>query len=101
MISKAYFTHFIEQHVCDDRFVRMAQAMGMEDAKDPMDFIAVLEKLQEDCGVALKMSDYGIVPDEFEHMEEKAKKTMGGLFKCDRASLSQQECLAIFEKSYR
>ncbi|MDD2484435.1 MAG: iron-containing alcohol dehydrogenase [Eubacteriales bacterium] len=102
MISKAYFTHFIEQHVCDDRFVRMAQVMGMEEAKDPMDFITVLTKLQEDCGVAaLKMSDYGIRPDEFEQMEEKAKKTMGGLFKCDRASLSQEECIAIFEKSYR
>ena len=29
MISKAYFTHLIERHVADERFVRMAQAMGM------------------------------------------------------------------------
>jgi alcohol dehydrogenase len=36
MISKAYFTHLIEKHVCDDRFVQMAKAMGMEDAKEPM-----------------------------------------------------------------
>ncbi|MCE7699625.1 MAG: iron-containing alcohol dehydrogenase, partial [Methanobacterium paludis] len=67
MLSKAYFTHFINKQVCDDRFVKMAKAMGMEDAKEPMDFITMLVKLQEDCGVAdLKMSDYGIKPEEFE-----------------------------------
>ncbi len=52
MISKAYFTHLIDRHVCDDRFVIMAKAMGMEDAKEPMDFITMLVKLQEECGVS-------------------------------------------------
>jgi alcohol dehydrogenase len=67
MISKGYFTLFINLHVCDGRFVDMAQTMGMADAKDPMDFISMLSKLQKDCGVAdLKMSDYGIRPEEFE-----------------------------------
>ncbi|GFZ30783.1 hypothetical protein CSC2_13090 [Clostridium zeae] len=28
ILSKAYFTHFISKHVCDDRFIRMAKAMG-------------------------------------------------------------------------
>ena len=37
MISKAYLTHLIERHVADERFVRMAQAMGMPEAADPMD----------------------------------------------------------------
>lgn len=102
MISKAYFTHFIEQHVCDERFVRMAQAMGMEDAKEPMDFIAALTKLQEDCGVAdLKMSDYGIKPEEFDEMAKNARETMGGLFMCDRSPLSHEDCVAIYEKSYK
>ncbi|NLI92586.1 MAG: iron-containing alcohol dehydrogenase [Peptococcaceae bacterium] len=102
MISKAYFTHFIEQHVCDERFVRMAQAMGMEDAKEPMDFITALTKLQEECGVAdLKMSDYGIKPEEFDEMAKNARETMGGLFMCDRSPLSHEACVAIYEKSYR
>ena len=61
MIGKAYFTHFVEAHACDDRFIEMAKAMGMPEAKEPMDFITALAKLQEACGVAeLKMSDYGI-----------------------------------------
>lgn len=36
MISKAYFTHFIEKHACDERFVRMAQALGKKDTTEPM-----------------------------------------------------------------
>lgn len=38
----------------------MANAMGMDDAREAKGFIITL-KLQEDCGGAnLKMSDYGI-----------------------------------------
>lgn len=102
MISKAYFTHFINEHVCDDRFIKMAQAMGMADAKDPMDFVTMLTKLQEACGVAeLKMSDYGITADEFEKMARNARETMGGLFMCDRKELTQEACVAIYEASFK
>ena len=102
MISKAYYTHFIEKHVCDERFVRMAKALGMADAQEPMDFITALVKLQEDCGVAdLKMSDYGIEKGECMTLARNARATMGGLFACDRAPLSDGECAAIFEKAYR
>lgn len=102
MISKAYFTYFINHHVCDDRFIRMAKAMGMNNAKEPMDFITALENLKEDCGVAnLKMSDYGIVPEEFETMAKNAKATMGGLFKSDRSDLTVEDCIAIYADSYK
>lgn len=102
MISKAYFTHFINEHVCDDRFIKMAQAMGMTEAKEPMDFITMLTKLQEACGVAeLKMSDYGITADEFEKMARNARETMGGLFMCDRKELTQEACVAIYEASFK
>ena len=102
MISKAYFTNLIARHVCDDRFVRMAKAMGMKDAKDPVDFITMLLKMQIDCGVAdLKMSDYGIKPEEFETLAKNAKDTMGKLFLCDRSELSIEDCVAIYEASYR
>ena len=102
MISKAYFTYFIENHACDERFIRMAQALGKTDAKEPMDFIAALVELQQQCGVAdLKMSDYGIKPDEFMTLAQNARATMGGLFFCDRVLLSDEECAAIFEKAYR
>jgi alcohol dehydrogenase len=102
LISKAYFTHLIEHHVCDERFIRMAKAMGMDDAKEPKDFIRTLDKLQEDCGVSrLAMPDYGIVPDEFELFAENAQDTMGSLFLCDRKPLSIDDCIAIYQNSYR
>lgn len=80
----------------------MAKAMGMEAATDPMDFITVLTKLQEECGVAdLKMSDYGIKPEEFYTMAKNARDTMGGLFMCDPFPLGHEDCVSIYEKSYQ
>lgn len=102
MLSKAYFTHFINKHVCDERFIRMAKVMGMKEAKEPMDFITALIKLQKECGVAdLKMSDYGIKPEEFETMAYNAKNVMGGLFMCDRSELTIEDCVEIYKESYR
>lgn len=102
MISKAYYRHFIDLHVCDDRFVRMAKAMGMESAEDPQDFITALDNLQIECGVAdLKMSDYGISSSEFETMAKNAMDTMGFLFHCDRVPLSIADCVKIYEESYK
>ncbi|WP_094606176.1 1,3-propanediol dehydrogenase [Sporomusa silvacetica DSM 10669] len=102
MLCRAYFGNIIKHHVCDERFVRMAQAMGMENAEKPEDFLNVLQKLLEDCGVAdLKMSDYGIRPEEFDKMADNAMGPMGGLFACDRVHLTKEDCIAIYEKSYK
>lgn len=102
MISKEYYTHFINKHCCDERFVRMAQALGKTDAKEPMDFITALVDLQKACGVAdLKMSDYGIQKDECMTLAKNARATMGGLFACDPVQMTNEECAAIYEKSYR
>ncbi len=102
MLSKPYFTNMITKQACDEKFIRMAKAMGMDDAKEPMDFILALEKLKSDCGVLdLRMSDYGIRPEEFLTLANNAKETMGALFKCDRIKLGVEDCLAIFEKAYQ
>lgn len=102
MISKEYYQYFIDQHVCDERFVRMTKALGMQDAKEPQDFITMLIKLQEACGVAeLKMSDYGIQKDELDKMARNARETMGGLFMYDPCPLSHEDCIKIYEKSYK
>ena len=102
MISVAYFSAWIERGVCGERFVKMARAMGMENADKPEDFITALKKLQADCGVAdLKMSDFGISPDEFEKFAENAKSSMSFLFVNDRFDLSIADCVSIYEKSFR
>lgn len=102
MISKAYYQNFVDCHVCDDRFIRMAQAMGMQRADKAQDFITMLDKLQKDCGVDnLKMSDYGFTTEEFLTLAQNARTTMGGLFASDPMELSDEDCVKIFEKSYR
>ena len=102
MISREYYTHFINQRCCDERFVRMAQALGKTDAKEPMDFITALTALQEACGVAeVKMSDYGIRKEEAMTLAKNARATMGGLFQCDPVAMSDEECAAIYERAYR
>ena len=102
MISKAFYEFFIEKHACDERFIRMARALGMKEAAKPEDFITALVKLQEDCGVAgLKMSDYGIRPEEFITLAQNARETMGGLYAANPAELTDEDAVRIFEKSYR
>lgn len=102
MISLAYFGHWIDRHVCDERFVEMAKMLGMKDAAAPEDFLAALQKLQKDCGVdGLKMSDYGISAEECDALADNARATMGGLFLSDPAPLSKEECAEIYRRSFR
>lgn len=102
MISKAYYEHFVNAHVCDERFIEMAKLMGIQDADKPEDFIAALYELQRRCGVdELKMSDYGIKSAEFTKIAKNAMDTMGGLFAADRVPLSVDDCVSILQKSYK
>lgn len=102
MISKAFAEFFIEKRACDEQFIKMARVMGIPNADKPVDFIAALVQLQKDCGVAdLKMSDYGITPDEFMTLAVNARETMGGLFLANPCPMSDAECAGIFEKAYR
>ena len=60
------------------------------------------EKLKKECGVDnLKMSDYGITPEEFPKFVENARSTMGILFKMDRIKLSDEDLIKIYTESYR
>ena len=64
--------------------------------------IEALTQLQEACGVGdLKMSDYGIIPGEFPTLARNARGTMGFLFACDRAPLSDADSEAIYETAYK
>ena len=102
MISKAFYSFFIEKGLYKDRFIEMAQLLGMQEADKPEDFITALVKLQEDCCVAdLKMSDYGITPDEFPKMAQNAKDTLGVNFLNDPCILSNEDCNAIYQASYK
>ena len=102
MISKEYFTFFAKKQVCNARIIDMAKAMGKENANDPMDFVEALVDLQKACNVhELKMSDYGISKEEIPTLAKNAYETMGGLFEVDPAPVSLEDCIAIYEASYR
>ncbi len=102
MISKAFAEYFIERHACDGQFIKMAKAMGIENANKPEDFITALVSLQEACGVAgLKMSDYGFDKSEYMTLAVNARETMGGLFLANPCELNDADCAGIFEKSFR
>lgn len=102
MISLAYYSLMIERGACPERFVKMARVMGIENADKPQDFIVALANLQKACGVDnLKMSDYSITPADFRKFAENAMDSMGFLFASDRVKLTVDDCVAIYEKSYR
>lgn len=102
MISRAFYEFFIERHACDEQFIKMAKAMGIENADKPEDFITALVKLQEDCGVAdLKMSDYGFRKEESMTLAQGARSMQGGLFLANPCEMTDEDCAGIFDKSYR
>ncbi|MBQ7649686.1 MAG: iron-containing alcohol dehydrogenase [Victivallales bacterium] len=102
MISLAYYRHFIEAGACPERFVEMARLMGRENASKPEEFLTALADLQKACGVDnLKMSDYGISPEEFTGMTQLARHAVGMLFDCDPIPLSDNDIVKILKESYR
>ncbi len=102
MISREYYAHFAKTGKCDARLVDMAKALGAKDAAGAADFVTALVSLQKQCGVdQLKMSDYGIKKENMLQYAANARATMGGLFAGDPAPLSDDDVVAILEKSYR
>lgn len=96
MISKAFYEFFIERRACDEQFIKMAKAMGIENADKPEDFITALVKLQEDCGVAdLKMSDYGFRKEESMTLARGARSMQGGLFLANPCEMTDEDCAEI------
>lgn len=103
MICRAYYRKLISKQVLNDRFVALAKAMGRRDAATPEDFVAELERLMHVCGVdTLKMSDYGISRDEFTKFIHNARTTsIGYLFRSDSVTLTDADCMDIYEASYQ
>jgi alcohol dehydrogenase len=102
MLAHAWFKRNVDVHACDDRFIQMAKAMGKEDASKASDFIDLLDKFISDIGCSeLKMSDYGITPDEFEKFDENARFVVGGLFGVDRVPFTKEDVVNVFTKSYK
>ena len=102
MISEAYHRHFIDAHACDALYIKIAKAMGKQDACRAEDFLDALKDLQKVCGVdSLKMSDYGVDANSFDKYTANAREAMGKLFAMDPMPLCDADVIKIFRESYR
>ena len=100
MISRAYWSRFAE--VSGERMAALARALGRTDAAGAADFLAALADLQKRCGVhQLRLSGYGVRPEDFGKIADNAAATMGGLFRADPRPLGREEIIGILADSYQ
>lgn len=100
MLSQAYYKRHLSCSA--ERMVQMAKALGNEAASKPQDFLDALIQMQKDCGVdALKMSDYGIMRDNFAAYADNAFENSGGMFRLDTYPFTKEEVIAMLEESYQ
>ena len=100
MISKAYWSRFMESS--GDRLIDLARALGHTDAAKPEDFISALTNLQKRCNVyELRLSGYGVKPEDFGKIADNAIDTMGGLFRVDPRPLAREDIIGILADSYK
>ena len=85
-----------------DRLIDLARALGHTDAAKPEDFISALTNLQKRCNVyELRLSGYGVKPEDFGKIADNAIDTMGGLFRVDPRPLTREDMIEILRESYK
>jgi len=102
MISHAYFDFFAERKAAEEPMLKMAKAMGVENPKSGKDFIKALDNLIATVGCSnLKMSEAGIKREELKQYPAMVHKVLGGDITADPLTLSDEDYLEIYEKSYK
>lgn len=102
LISRAYFAKLIGKKVLPEKFVKLAQTLGMQNASCPEDFLVVFEKLHKDCEVVqLRMSDYGITKEELPSLASEVRTKMHSNFVNDPVQLNEGDCLEIYLNSWK
>ena len=102
MISHAYFDFFASRKAAEEPMIKMAKAMGVEDAKSGEDFIKALDALIASVGCSdLKMSEAGITREELKTFPARVHEVLGGDITADPLPLSDEDYLSIYEQSYR
>jgi alcohol dehydrogenase len=102
MISHEYFDFFAERKAAEPAMIKMAKAMGVVNAQSGKDFIKALDKLiaSVECS-NLKMSDYGIIRDELKDLPQMIHEVLGGDITADPVTLSDEDYLGMFMRSYK
>lgn len=102
MISHEYFNFFAERKAAEEQMIKMAKAMGVENATSGKDFIKALDRLIEQVGCAdLRMSDHGIKYEELPQVTAHIHEVLGGDCSADPLLLSDEDYLGIFQRCYK
>lgn len=102
MLSHNYFNFFAEKKASKEQFIKMAKAMGNQNALSAKDFITELDKLLKSIDCAdLKMSEDGVTLDEIKKYPAKVKEVLGGDIEANPLPMSESDYLGIFEKSFK
>lgn len=101
-IAHSYYDFFAERKACEGQMIKMAKAMGVQNAQSGKDFIKALDDLIASVGCAdVKMSEDGITKEELKLFPAKVHHVLGGDITADPLPLSDADYLEIYEKAYR
>lgn len=101
MLFRAYYLKLVNAHETDDRFIRMARAMGKHGTEDPMDFIVAMDELFAATGLDnAKMSEFGITPADFDRFI-KGAHLMERLMLQERPMLTDDDWMDVLKDSYK
>lgn len=101
-IAHAYYDFFASRKASETQMIKMAKAMGNDQASSGKDFITALDQLIASIGCTdLKMSDEGITEAEIKLYPEKVHEVLGGDITADPLPLSDEDYLEIYQNAYR
>lgn len=81
------------------RYMEMSRAMG-EAGNGPEDFLTALRKLIDKVGLSeLKLSSWGVSPEEAEKLAENSFLAMGGLYNLDPIRLDRNDAACIIREA--
>lgn len=101
-IAHAYYDFFAERKACEGQMIKMAKAMGVENATSGKDFVKALDNLIASVGCAdVKMSDDGITKEELKQYPAKIHHVLGGDITADPLPLSDEDYLTIYENAWK
>ncbi len=102
MTAHAYYDFFAERKAAEGQMIKMAKAMGVENATSGKDFIKALDDLiaSVDCA-DLKMSEAGITEEEIKLYPKRVHEVLGGDITADPLPLSDEDYLEIYQKSFK
>lgn len=102
MTAHAYYDFFAERRAAEEPMMKMARAMGVENPASGRDFVKALDNLIASVGCAdLKMSEAGITKEELKLYPQKIHEVLGGDITADPITLSDEDYLEIYQKSYK